>query len=229
MKLKEIKLINGKIKLLTGLHIGSGDTSLRIGGTDSPVVKNPINNEPYIPGSSIKGKIRSLLELKTGLMGETGGAVLTHKNITNAPEDQKKKIENILKLFGSSAADEENNSYGLTRASFSDSFLNQDLKEDFKLRGISYTEIKSENSINRVKGTANSPRFIERVVPSMEFDLKVSLKIFEGDDNLEELVLEGFKLLEQDALGGSGSRGYGRVKIELDDPELNNKLENFTF
>jgi CRISPR-associated protein Csm3 len=69
LKLNKISVIQGTIELKTGLHIGGGDTEMHIGGTDNPVVKHPHTNEPYIPGSSLKGKIRSLLELKYGICG----------------------------------------------------------------------------------------------------------------------------------------------------------------
>ncbi len=80
MKLVDIKEITGKIVLKSGLHIGAGDTEMRIGGTDNPVVKHPYTNDPYIPGSSLKGKVRSLLELQSGLMGMTNGAPLGIKD-----------------------------------------------------------------------------------------------------------------------------------------------------
>ncbi len=60
MRLSEMREITGKIILKSGLHVGAGDTEMRIGGTDNPVIKHPHNLEPYIPGSSIKGKVRSL-------------------------------------------------------------------------------------------------------------------------------------------------------------------------
>ena len=62
MRLKEIKSIKGKIVLKTGLHIGAGSDEIHIGGIDTPVVKDPLKGWPYIPGSSLKGKIRTLLE-----------------------------------------------------------------------------------------------------------------------------------------------------------------------
>ncbi|MDW8288347.1 MAG: type III-A CRISPR-associated RAMP protein Csm3, partial [Flammeovirgaceae bacterium] len=84
-----------------------------------------------------------------------------------------------------------------------------------------FTEIKAENSINRIKGTAEAPRFFERVPAGAEFELEFIINIFQGDD--ENKLLQTFenaiKLLENDYLGGSGSRGYGQVRIKLNEPE----------
>ena len=70
--MSKIKLL-GKYKiettmeLLSGLHIGDSKETTEIGGIDSPVVRRKDNREPYIPGSSIKGKIRCLLEQVRGI------------------------------------------------------------------------------------------------------------------------------------------------------------------
>ena len=212
--------------LESGLHIGAGDTELRIGGTDNPVVKHPHTNEPYIPGSSLKGKVRSLLEMKSGLLAlerdgkPLGTKVLKHRDLK---EDQRAEAIRILKLFGVSGADDQENvEIGPARASFADSFLNEDSKKMVKANQQSYFEVKSENSINRIKGTAENPRFTERVVAGLKFDFAINLKEMEGDrdEDLLDTLLEGLKLLEHDALGGSGSRGYGRVRFEFDDGSI---------
>ena len=77
MQLTKIQKLTGQIELLSGLHIGSGNTEIHIGGTNNPVIKNPITQEPYIPGSSIKGKMRSLLEWHLGVIGQTDGQPLS--------------------------------------------------------------------------------------------------------------------------------------------------------
>jgi len=102
-----MKQIKGKILLKSGLHIGAGDTEMKIGGTDNTVIKHPHTLEPFIPGSSLKGKIRSLLELRTGLMGKTEGKPLSYKVLDGADESAKAEGLKILKLFGTSGADEE--------------------------------------------------------------------------------------------------------------------------
>jgi len=229
MKLIKIREITGKIILKSGLHIGAGDMEMRIGGTDNPVIKHPHTQEPYIPGSSLKGKVRSLLEMRSGLMVKTGGKPLSPAKITNCTEEQKKEGEKILRLFGSSGADEKYlTELGPTRASFADAFLNKAWKERADRDHLPLTEVKSENSINRIKGTAENPRFTERVPEGCKFDFRISLKEFEGDDDLEEFLLEGMKLLQMDALGGNGSRGYGKVEFIFDDTELQQKFDKIT-
>lgn len=212
MKLESIKQLTGKIVLKSGLHIGAGDTELHIGGTDSSVIKHPKNQQPYIPGSSLKGKIRSLLELSSGLMLQTEGAPINIDTYEKAGNEDKAMVLNILKLFGAAANEKSASIEGLgsTRLSFSDCFVSKECENDV------LTEVKAENSINRVNGTAKSPRFIERVPQGITFDFSLSIKVFEGDNNEELLALlcKGMRLLEQDSLGGSGSRGYGKIKFE---------------
>ena len=229
MKLKDITEIKGTISLISGLHIGAGDMEMKIGGTDNPVIKHPHTLEPYIPGSSIKGKVRSLLEVKSGLMGKTGGRPLSLKNLQGLSGDQENDCRKILKLFGSSGADrEETESIGPTRASFADCPLDGNWRESAKDRRLALTEVKSENSINRIKGTAENPRFTERVPADTVFAFSVSLKLFEEDEGegLLETLLGGLKLLEMDALGGSGSRGYGRIKFYFEDQNISKKFNS---
>ena len=225
MKLVDIKEITGTIQLKSGLHIGAGDTEMRIGGTDNPVVKHPHTNEPYIPGSSLKGKTRSLLELSSGLMGMTDGAPLGVKHYKRLDGKDKKTCKAILSLFGASGADaDEKNEIGMTRLSFADAPLSETWKEKALAGHLAFTEVKSENSINRIKGTAQNPRFTERVPAETEFSFTITLKVMEGDVGIEDLLFKGLKLLEQDALGGSGSRGYGKIKFLFDQPEMQEKF-----
>ncbi len=232
MKLKDIRKIEGKIILLSGLHIGAGETEMHIGGIDSPVVKHPHTLEPYIPGSSIKGKVRSLVEMESGLMIYTEGEVLDLKHLERFRNDMDKKnrCEAILKVFGAGAADREDidNEIGSTRVSFADCFLSREWKKKADDKRWLLTEEKSENSINRITGTAQNPRFIERVPAGAEFDFLVTLKVFDGDDDalFDNVLLRGLKLLELDALGGSGSRGYGRIRFEFNDSSIKNRFES---
>lgn len=212
MKLKSIKQLTGKIVLKSGLHIGAGDAELHIGGTDSSVVKHPKNQQPYIPGSSLKGKIRSLLELTTGLMDKTNGRPIGIDTYNGLSGDYKTNAFNIIKLFGA-AADEKADTIdglGTTRLSFADCFVSKESENEI------LSEVKAENSIDRVRSTAITPRFIERVPQGIKFDFSLSIKEFENDDTEELLAIlcKGMRLLEQDALGGSGSRGYGKIKFE---------------
>lgn len=229
MKLDKIREITGKIILKSGLHIGAGDTEMKIGGTDTPVIKHPHTLEPYIPGSSLKGKIRSLLEMRSGLMAKTEGSPVSLKTLKGLEGKEQEECEKILKLFGSSGADADKTStMGPTRVSFADCPLDEGWRKKASESHLSYTEVKSENSINRITGTAENPRFTERVPADTEFRFCVTLKHLNGDDVLEDFLLEGLKLLQMDSIGGSGSRGYGRIQFEFDDAEIRQKFEKVT-
>lgn len=228
MKLEKITEITGKIVLKSGLRIGAGDMEMHIGGVDNPIIKHPHTQEPYIPGSSLKGKIRSLLELRSGLMLNTKGAPLSTKDMNHLSDGpQKKECKQILRLFGVSGADsEENSGIGPTRASFSDCPLDSDWAIRARKANWPLTEVKSENRIDRIKGVAEHPRFTERVPAGAEFQFTITLKQLDaGDENLLNLLMEGMKLLELDALGGSGSRGYGRIHFKFTDETLRKKYD----
>ncbi|MCF6188813.1 MAG: type III-A CRISPR-associated RAMP protein Csm3, partial [Desulfobulbaceae bacterium] len=107
MKLVKLTTVKGRVILESGLHIGAGDTEMHIGGTDNPVVTHPHTREPYIPGSSIKGKIRSLLEMRSGLMAGTEGKPVNAGTLKKVNGDERKEALNILRLFGVSGADSE--------------------------------------------------------------------------------------------------------------------------
>lgn len=223
MKLNSIISIEGTLEVLSGLHIGAGNDSMHIGGNDNPVIKHPHTDEPYVPGSSLKGKIRSLLEWHAGLVEYNKGKPIGYKEYRSQIRDEGQRAAalNIIKLFGVSGGDqigkEDAKEVGPTRTIFRDASLQKDWAT--KLIGANQllTESKSENSINRISGVAESPRFTERVPAGAMFDFSLQVKVLDGD-NQEELVnalLTGLRLLELDALGGSGSRGYGRVRFVL--------------
>lgn len=200
--LKKI-VYTGQITLKTGLHIGGTNTALNIGGPDSFVVRNPLTNVPYIPGSSLKGKMRSLIELRDGTISGNG-------NVTN---DQK---SNAGALFGTSGANDESHP---SRIIVRDAELDLSDPHMFDNTDLPYTESKTEVTINRITAKAN-PRTIERVPAGAKFNMNVVINVFDSDD--EQQLLKTFKdaiaLLEDDYLGGNGSRGYGQVVIELKDP-----------
>jgi CRISPR-associated protein Csm3 len=229
MRLEAIKEIKGKIILKSGLHIGAGDMEMKIGGIDNPVIKHPHTQEPYIPGSSLKGKVRSLLEMRSGLMAKTDGEPVSVKTLKACNGNgEKEACVKILKLFGSSGA-ETDPSLGPTRVSFADCPLDDKWKDKAREDHLSFTEVKSENSINRIKGTAENPRFSERVPSGAEFEFTVTLKqLNQNEGDLEDFLMEGLKLLQMDALGGSGSRGYGRIEFEFDDPKVQDAFEKAT-
>lgn len=215
MQLTQIKQITGTLVLKTGLHIGGGDTEMRIGGIDNQVVKDPLTGLPYIPGSSLKGKMRSLLEWKLGLVSpESQGKPFSFKQLQlNEVDSDKGKL---LKLFGGAPDkdhDDKINAIGPTRLAFWDCPLSTQWKENtLDARHLLPTEAKSENSINRIAGVADSPRFTERVIAGAEFDFRLNLKVVDGEDLLP-LLLQGLALLQADSLGGPGSRGYGKIEF----------------
>jgi CRISPR-associated protein Csm3 len=214
MQLTKIQKITGKLVLKSGLHIGAGDTEMRIGGTDNPVVKDPLTGQPYIPGSSLKGKIRSLLEWRHGLVAPANGSPYSFKHL--AKDEGNAAGRQLIKLFGG-APDKEGDqlvaAIGPTRLAFWDCPLNAGWKKDVAdARNLLTTEAKSENSINRIAGVADSPRFTERVIAGAEFDFAISLKVIDGEDLLP-MLQDGLALLQLDSLGGSGSRGYGKVEF----------------
>ena len=211
MKLTNIVEIKAKLVLQTGLHIGAGDSEMHIGGIDNSVIKHPITQSPYIPGSSLKGKIRTLLEWRSGAVQS---APLSLNDISKNPED----VKNILRLFGISGdtknSEQEVAEIGVSRLAFWDCALNEAWENAIREDNQLLTEAKSENTIDRITSTAGNPRQTERVPAGAEFDFKLTLRQFEGDKpELLDLVLKGLKLLELDSLGGSGSRGYGKVKF----------------
>jgi len=205
--MKIVKL-TGQIELLSGLHIGGGDDTMKIGGIDNGVIKDVNTDKPYIPGSSLKGKMRSLLEWDSGVVGIGDGSPFTSKLIDKLPQDENliKNAETLLKLFG-----DKEGKYGITRINVGDCRLH-DTSKDMIL-----SEAKYENVINRQKGTAEHPRQTERVPAGVKFDFDIRVKVLEGDDEAEliGMVKKGFELIESDYLGGSGSRGYGRVRFQL--------------
>ncbi len=185
--------IKGKIILETGMHIGGSTQFSAIGAIDSPVIRDSFTDLPMIPGSSLKGKIRTLLAKKY--------------NNGKLVEPNKDDIK-VRRLFGSSEGDIKS-----SRLIFSDSILSN--AEELKQIGVSSTEIKVENTINRITAIAN-PRQIERAVRGSEFDFSIIYNAEEESEIKEDLLIlkEGLKFLEYDYLGGNGSRGYGRVKID---------------
>lgn len=189
--------ITGKITLKTGMHIGASDAFAAIGAIDSPVVRDPVTALPYIPGSSLKGKMRSLL----------AKAYNEKLRIKTRDEDD----ERIKRLFGCSKDAE---GYPKpSRVIFSDAILcNQ---KELEAQGVSMpTEAKEENTINPLTAVAN-PRQIERVVRGAEFPLSMIYNVTDEETMQEDfqLLADAFRLLQYDYLGGHGSRGYGRIQI----------------
>ncbi|GAW64046.1 CRISPR-associated RAMP protein, Csm3 family [Ligilactobacillus acidipiscis DSM 15836] len=197
-KFAKIK-ITGTVKVLSGLHIGGSTAFAAIGAVDSPVIKDPITNLPMIPGSSIKGKMRSLL------------AKVYNERIVESPDDDNEKI---TRLFGATTGGGENGDQIIpSRLLFRDSFLTN--KKDLEEKNVdSLTEVKFENTIDRLSSKA-TPRQIERIVKGSEFGFELIYEMNDQSQAKQDLntILEGLNLLEMDYLGGSGSRGYGKISF----------------
>lgn len=189
--IKKIK-INTSIEVITGLHVGGSSDNVEIGGIDNPVIKiGTKDNQPYIPGSSLKGKMRCLLEQVAG-SPEVGG---------------DPKVNN---LFGFMTSKQP------SKLIVRDAYMTKKTEEMLKNSELDmpYTESKSENAIDRINGVAN-PRQSERVPAGAIFDAEFIINVWD-DDNEEDLIAlfeKGKALLENDYLGGSGSRGYGQIKF----------------
>jgi len=230
------------LRVITGLHIGGSDDTMKIGGVDSSVVKREVYansdgtinydgkgkrvTEPYIPGSSLKGKIRSLLEHKFGLIAMQKEIYNKNRKKIGQPinSEFKKKLEDenlakkanlIITLFGESAGSGDIENTKITRAIFRDTFLTNESRKLYLDGKVKLSEEKAENTINRVTVMAN-PRFMERVPAGIAFDFEVVLREFSEDSHLPltKTIELGLKLLENDALGGGGSRGNGKIEFE---------------
>lgn len=217
MQLTGISEIQGQIELVSGLHIGSGNAEMHIGGTDNPVIKNPVTNQPYIPGSSLKGKMRSLLEWRAGVVGLTEGSPLGFKHIRKLEGEAATLGRTILKLFGGapegSGQDEQLVAeIGPTRLAFWDCGLDSSWVGEMGEKNLLLTETKTENAIDRIRGVAENPRNTERVPAGARFDFRLTLKVIDGEDLLDD-ILRGLRLLELTGIGGSGSRGYGKLRF----------------
>lgn len=217
MKLTSIQKLTGTLELVTGLHIGSGNNEMHIGGTDNPVIKHPLTQEPYIPGSSIKGKIRSLLEWELGIVGITEGKPLGFKHIAKINGGDQERAKDILKLFGAAPEGSDIDitlvkEIGPARLAFWDCPLDKTWVEEMNRRNLLLTETKMENMIDRIRGVAEHPRNTERVPAGARFVFNLTIRQHDGEDLLQT-VWRGLKLLVLTGLGGSGSRGYGKVKF----------------
>jgi CRISPR-associated protein Csm3 len=184
--------ITGIIEVKTGMHIGGSSAFAAIGAVDSPVIKDARSRLPMIPGSSLKGKIRTLL------------AKEYNTQVASKPDDD---AECLTRLFGSAKKEHVKRS----RLIIADMFLTNE--DELRKQGLqSLTEIKFENTINRATAVAN-PRQIERVVRGSIFDLDIIYEAEQEEQVVEDIKIlaEGLRLLQYDYLGGNGSRGYGKV------------------
>lgn len=208
-KLVQVRRITGQIEVVTGLRVGASQDTMEIGGLDNPIIRDPVTGMPYIPGSSLKGKMRSLAEWYFNEIPDRGDA-------TRARPDTR-----TARVFGVAAQKERE--VGPTRLLVRDASLSKESAEAFN-EGRPITEVKHENSINRLTAMAN-PRPMERVVPGVRFDFEVVYKILDTGDggktdaaNFDKVLLSALALLEADYLGSAGSRGCGQIRfVDLKD------------
>lgn len=212
LKLIGHHILTGVIVCKSGLRIGGSDEPMDVGGIDNPILRHPITRLPYLPGSSIKGKVRSLLEIK----------YQSHSESIKQGKPCDCGRCDICRIFGCSYA---KNTQTISRAIFRDCNLTEksrkildSAREEF---GLFYSEVKTEVLINRqtgcsfAEGKKSGLRKQERIPEGSEFDLEIVLRIFEGDQVEKDVafIKEGLELLQNDTLGGSGTRGYGKVEI----------------
>lgn len=201
--------LTGIMEVMSGLLIGGPEASLEAGGIDKTFIRNPADGLPYVPGSSLKGKVRSLLEVSKRKVPPPG-----------TPHSCQDVACEICRLFGAGQVRDNVQGRGPTRLLFRDAPLSQVSQlalNDAIERGQRYYEIKTETMMNRNTGTVagGTLHTFERVPQGAKFDLLITLRALTGDDvpALKAEVERGLKALENDYLGGSGSRGYGKIRI----------------
>ncbi|MBA4158562.1 MAG: type III-A CRISPR-associated RAMP protein Csm3 [Gemmatimonadetes bacterium] len=213
MRKKSHYVITGTIELKSGTRIGGSDDILQIGGTDLTCIKDPVTGKPYIPGSSLKGKMRSELEKYHGRFG---------RNNPNEPCGCAQENCPVCRVFGPHK--KVDHGLGPTRI----------LVRDAPLLEGGEIELKSETAIARTSGAAQrgSLRTLERVVPGSKFALEIGLQVFDLDEKftyedeeentvqggaaLYQVVCHGLDLIEQTGIGGGTSKGYGAVEITIE-------------
>lgn len=222
-------IIRGTIKLLTGARIGGTESGFAIGGVDNPIIRNPINGQPYIPGSSLKGKMRALMEkvhqMPLNREHKSGGKKVRRHECAN-----HKCI--VCRVYGSSEDPKESGNSSESknipsRIIVRDAHLTQESIRLLEMMDTDtpYAEIKSENALDRIT-SFSSPRQAERVPAGVEFEFEIiytdieyttkelgQIKINPKEDILN--ILKTLELIEQDYIGGYGSRGYGKVEFSI--------------
>src|SRR5919112_5628384 len=216
-------ILEGDLHCETGLHIGAGKGTLEIGGADNPVVKDAFGR-PYVPGSSLRGKLRSLLEQSSGLAVPSELVYLSRRKGQEVRIHQSDRPDDeICLLFGRNPGRMERvqgetletSQATPARLAVFDAPLDPDsitaqMRENLD---DELTEVKSENAIDRITSQAN-PRTLERVPAGARFRVRFVLDMLcDEDAPLLARVAEAMRLLEDDALGGGGSRGNGRVRL----------------
>ncbi len=207
--------LNFTIEVVTGLHIGGSPGVLAIGNVDNPVIRDPLTRRPYIPGSSLRGKMRSQMEKQHGRLQNRS---IGHQVKIHICEQETDYVScRVCKTFGIPG---ELPFSETSRLIVRDAFLTDKSAEELEnaRTDLPYTEVKWEAAIDRVTSAA-TPRQQERVPAGATFVGELVFSLYSFDDrgrNLEELrlfanVLEGLELVQEDYLGGQGARGSGKV------------------
>ncbi|MCD8145796.1 MAG: type III-A CRISPR-associated RAMP protein Csm3 [Clostridiales bacterium] len=188
-------MIRCEMEVRTGMHIGGSSGFSAIGAVDSPVIRDPRTGDPIVPGSSLKGKLRTLLARSYSF---------ADGKLERLP-DIDSDDERIKRLFGAAKP-----KVIPSRLQFADAFVSNKAE----MQNVGLTEVKTENGINRSNSVAN-PRQVERVVAGTKFAVCIVYNIVDGAQTEAdmEILASGFKLLQMDYLGGHGSRGSGRVSL----------------
>jgi CRISPR-associated protein Csm3 len=215
-------ILTGIIRAQTGLHIGASKEILEVGALDLPVLKNPVSREPYIPGSSLKGKLRSLCEQRMlaaatdpeGFFSRDVGGVKIHV----CGETVQAAGCEVCRLFGSSGDRWHPGSNFPARLKVRDSYFTEYTRDDLEQveTGLLFTEIKFENALDRITAAAN-PRSLERVPAGSDFGFEMVYNVEQRDEVETDLtnLYSVLQLLEEDSLGGHGSRGSGKVAFAV--------------
>lgn len=213
LRLQKHILISANLITRSGLRVGGTEAAMSIGGAENPIIRDFWGN-PYIPGSSLKGKLRSLLEYDLGKV-----SLVTSRKGEKEGKPCGCGQCMVCRVFGAHSNAKQD--LGPSRIIVRDSPLSEETAEHivaFSKEGKEFSETKTETMIDRLTGKAadRSLRTQERLPAGAKFDLNISLRIFEGDKETEmiDFIKRGLSLLEKDYLGGSGTRGYGWVKIE---------------
>lgn len=226
LELKGKIIVTGSLKALTGLRIGAASSGLEIGGVDNLVIRDALTGKPYVPGSSLKGKMRSLLTKGLGkriqvLVAGRRGAPDIKIHWCETEEEYRRGGSPcaLCRTFG--VAGER--SVEPTRLIVRDGVLLEELEvtdDDGNTQrrrwqdvttDLPYTEVKWEAVIDVLTAAAN-PRQMERVPAGALFEVEMLFSVYDNHDRecLRTLLL-GMRLLEDDYLGSCGSRGYGKV------------------
>ncbi|MCW1298693.1 MAG: type III-A CRISPR-associated RAMP protein Csm3 [Candidatus Parvarchaeota archaeon] len=227
-------LIEGTITAKTGLHIGGSSVGMSIGGADATVVRNPLTNEPYIPGSSLKGKMRSLLEKVEGKFGPSIGEHIQKGPLTEfvkaengLKQEDAGRINLIVKIFGTMPEKIKGSEEVPSRLIVRDCELESksaNTLANSKDTDMPYTEVKTEVVIDRITSAA-TPRQLERVPAGAVFNMRMILNVYNGDNEKAMLdkIFEGLALVQNDYLGGKGTRGSGEVDIKVEQLKYKDK------